>query len=182
VKATRSRQEANLSDLNRVDAQEPHGVKNTLDKLAIVLATWFGSGLFPKAPGTFGSLTALPLIWLFSNLDHVSFWEPAIIASIVTILALWATSRTEDIWQVHDDPRIVADEVAGMSAALIWFPFDLKHAIAGFLIFRILDIWKPGPIGYIDEELPGAPGTVLDDVLAGLVAAVILYFIFHHQY
>jgi phosphatidylglycerophosphatase A len=54
--------------------------------------------------------------------------------------------------------------------------------VVGFLIFRILDIWKPGPIGYIDEEVPGAPGTVLDDVLAGAVGAVIIYFIFHHQY
>ncbi|MEI6834592.1 MAG: phosphatidylglycerophosphatase A [bacterium] len=157
-------------------------MKIILDKLALVLATWFGSGFSPKAPGTFGSLAALPLLWLLSNLDYVSFWEPAIIVSIVTITALWATSRTEHNWQVHDDPRIVADEVAGMTATLIWFPFDLKHTVVGFLIFRILDIWKPGPIGYIDEEVPGAPGTVLDDVLAGAASAVIIYFIFHHQY
>ena len=157
-------------------------MKSILDKLAIVLATWFGSGFAPKAPGTFGSLATIPLLWLTSTLGYVSIWEPAIIIAIIIILALWATARTEHIWQVHDDPRIVADEVAGMSATLIWFPFDLKHILLGFLIFRLLDIWKPGPIGYIDEKLPGAPGTVLDDVFAGLAGAAILYLIFHHQY
>jgi phosphatidylglycerophosphatase A len=157
-------------------------VKIILDKLALVLATWFGSGFSPKAPGTVGSLAALPLVWLLSQLDYVGILEPAIIVAIVTVVVLWATARTEQRWGIHDDPRIVADEVAGMTAALIWFPFDLKHTVVGFLIFRILDIWKPGPIGYIDEKVPGAPGTVLDDVLAGVLGAVIIYLIFHYQY
>lgn len=144
----------------------------------MILATWFGSGYSPKAPGTFGTLAALPLLFLFSAITVKGFAISLLIISIVTVLALWSTSRTERIWQVHDDPRIVADEVAGITATLIWFPFDAKHVLAGFLIFRVLDIWKPGPIGYIDQEIPGAPGTVLDDVLAGLLGAAILYFIF----
>lgn len=144
----------------------------------MILATWFGSGYSPKAPGTFGTLAALPLLFLFSTITVKGFALSLLIISIVTVLALWSTSRTERIWQVHDDPRIVADEVAGLTATLIWFPFDAKHVLAGFLIFRVLDIWKPGPIGYIDQEIPGAAGTVLDDVLAGLLGAAILYFIF----
>jgi len=157
-------------------------MKQIIDKLALIMATWFGSGFSPKAPGTVGSITALPFLWLLSNLEYSSLIEPTIIASIVTILALWSTARVEKNWGLHDDPRIVADEVAGMTAALIWFPFDLKHAVSGLVLFRILDIWKPGPIGYIDEQVPGAAGTVLDDVLAGLVAASVLYLLFHHQY
>lgn len=152
-----------------------------LDKLAVILATWFGSGFSPKAPGTFGTLAALPLIFFFSIVAAKGFGTSLLIISIITVLALWSTSRTERLWQVHDDPRIVADEVAGISATLIWFPFDSKHVLTGFIIFRVLDIWKPGPIGYIDQEIPGAAGTVLDDVLAGLVGATILYFIFQHS-
>lgn len=151
-----------------------------LDRCAVILATWFGIGFAPRAPGTFGTLAALPLVWIFgASLQSIGVRAIALI--IVTVVALWATARTENLWQAHDDPRIVADEVAGITATLIWFPFDAKHVLVGVAIFRLLDIWKPGPIGYIDEEIPGARGTVLDDVLAGLVSASTLYFIFHGQ-
>lgn len=170
-------------------------LKMILDKLAVIISTWFGVGLIPKAPGTFGTLAGLPFVWLClkmqenaslaSFFDQIglnnSFIQSAILILAVTILAIWAAARTEKLWQCHDDSRIVIDEVAGIFATLYWFPFDAAHFVAGFLIFRLFDIWKPGPIGYIDEEVPGALGTVLDDVLAGLVSAVILYIIFHQK-
>ena len=153
-------------------------MKIILDRCAVTLATWFGAGFVPKAPGTFGTIAALPFVWLLSTYVS-SFAERAIAISVVTSVALWATSRTERLWQLHDDSRVVADEVAGIMATLIWFPFDVKHVILGVVVFRLLDIWKPGPIGYIDEEIPGARGTVLDDVLAGIISAVVLYLIFY---
>lgn len=155
-------------------------MKIFLDRSAVLVATWFGSGFFPKTPGTVGTVAALPLVWILC-ISLQSIGTRVIALTIVTAVALWSTARTESLWQTHDDPRIVADEVAGITATLVWFPFDAKHVLLGFAVFRLLDIWKPGPIGYIDEEIPGARGTVLDDVLAGLVSASALYFIFHSQ-
>jgi phosphatidylglycerophosphatase A len=157
-------------------------IKKSVDNLAVALATWFGSGLSPKAPGTVGSLATLPFLWLISKSGPKSTLETAVVIIIIGVIACWAIWYTERMWQVHDDPRIVADEVTGLSAALIWFPFDIKHVVIGFTIFRLLDIWKPGPIGYIDEEIPGAAGTLFDDVVAGLVSAIILYLLFHQTY
>lgn len=153
-----------------------------IDKSAAAIATWFGSGYAPKAPGTFGTLAALPFVWVLGHFVESYLVLQAASVACVTLLALFATARTEAFWKLHDDPRIVIDEVAGITAALIWFPFDWMHVILGFIIFRILDIWKPWPIGYIDEEIPGAAGTVLDDVFAGLVTGLTLYLTFHHQY
>lgn len=153
-----------------------------IDKCAVAIATWFGSGHAPKAPGTFGTLAALPFVWILGHFLESSLVLQAVSIAGITMVALFATARTESLWKLHDDPRIVIDEVAGITAALIWFPFDWMHVIPGFVIFRILDIWKPWPIGYIDEEIPGAAGTVLDDVLAGLVTGLALYLAFHHQY
>jgi len=170
-------------------------VKILLDKLSVIISTWFGVGFIPKAPGTFGTLAALPFVWLclkmrgdsssasfFNQMGlHDSISQSAIVILAVTALAIWAAARTEELWQCHDDSRIVVDEVAGIFATLYWFPFDTAYFVTGFLIFRLFDIWKPGPIGYIDEEVPGALGTVLDDVLAGLVSATLLYIIFHQK-
>lgn len=149
-------------------------MKTFLDKLALFLATGAGSGFAPKAPGTFGSLAALPLIWFahdrgLSNIEMV--W--AII--IISVIGMWSTARVESIWKTHDDGRIVIDEVAGMFITLAWFPFDTFHVVLGFALFRLFDIWKPGPIGYIDEHGPGAWGTFFDDVVAGIFAAGVLY-------
>jgi phosphatidylglycerophosphatase A len=146
------------------------------------MATWFGSGCSPKAPGTVGTLASLPMIWILSHFVEFNILLQAVAVICITVFALFVTAQTESFWNLHDDPRIVIDEVAGMTAALVWFPFDLQHVLFGFIIFRILDIWKPWPIGYIDEEIPGAAGTVLDDVLAGLTSAIVLYLIFHQQY
>ena len=170
-------------------------LKMILDKLSVIISTWFGVGLIPKAPGTFGTLAALPFVWLCLKMQedanfssflnqiglHNRFLQSAIGILAVTTLAIWAAARTEKLWQCHDDSRIVIDEVAGIFATLSWFPFDTAHFVTGFLIFRLFDIWKPGLIGYIDEEVPGALGTVLDDVLAGLISAVLLYLIFHQK-
>lgn len=153
-----------------------------IDNSAAAIATWFGSGYAPKAPGTVGTLAALPFVWIIGHFVESNHVLQALTVACITIIALIVTARTEANWKLHDDPRIVIDEVAGITAALIWFPFDWMHVALGFVIFRTLDIWKPWPIGYIDEEIPGAAGTVLDDVLAGLTTGLALYLTFHQQY
>lgn len=153
-----------------------------IDKCAVVIATWFGSGYARKAPGTFGTIAALPFVWILGHFVESSILLQVTAVAALTIVALFVTARTETHWKLHDDPRIVIDEVAGITAALLWFPFDWQHVTLGVIVFRILDIWKPWPIGYIDEEIPGAAGTVLDDVLAGLATGVALYLTFHQKY
>lgn len=99
------------------------------------------------------------------------------IALIIGICALgvWSIARVEALWNTHDDGRIVIDEVAGMFLTLSWFPFDVLHVALGFALFRLFDIWKPGPVGYIDEKWPGAWGTFFDDVVAGAFAGICLW-------
>jgi phosphatidylglycerophosphatase A len=150
-----------------------------IDTCAVTIATWFGSGYAPKAPGTVGTLASLPFVWIIAHFVEGNLVLQALSVICITVTALLATARTEAHWKLHDDPRIVIDEVAGITAALVWFPFDWMHVTLGFIIFRTLDIWKPWPIGYIDEEIPGAAGTVLDDVLAGLATGLALYLTFH---
>lgn len=149
-------------------------MKTILDKISVLIATGGGSGFAPKAPGTFGSLASLPFIWLF----HRYSWDVRETLTALMILfavGLWSVGRTENLWQTHDDSRIVIDEFAGMFVTLAWFPFDWFHVTVGFALFRLFDIWKPGPVGYIDEHAPGAWGTFFDDVIAGIFAALILY-------
>lgn len=146
---------------------------NSLDRFVVFLATGFGVGYSKKAPGTWGSIVGLPFAYLFAqwNVDHV--------VRILCLLAIcqlgfMITARTERLWGTHDDQRIVIDEIAGQVITLAWFtptPFTL---LLGLGLFRLFDIWKPGPIGWIDEKGPGAWGTFYDDVLAGIAAAVTL--------
>jgi phosphatidylglycerophosphatase A len=149
-------------------------LEKIIDKLAVALATGAGSGFAPKAPGTCGSLAALPLIWF----AHDSSWSPlemGVAIVVISVIGLWSTARVERLWHTHDDQRIVIDEVAGLFITLAWFPFDWWHVVAGFALFRLFDIWKPGPIGYIDQKVPGAMGTFFDDVVAGIFAAAVLF-------
>jgi phosphatidylglycerophosphatase A len=151
-------------------------MKSLFDRFAIAIATGFGSGLAPKAPGTFGSAAAVPFIWLFHQYQWTHL-QTGLLIGLVSVVGLWATAITERVWNTHDDPRIVIDEFAGMFVTLAWFPFDTLHIVGGFLLFRLFDIWKPGPIGYVDEHAPGAWGTFFDDIIAGAFAAAVLFIV-----
>lgn len=147
-----------------------------IDKLSILLATGFGVGYSKRAPGTLGSLVGLPAgAWLAaSDLNTASRLLVLIGACMFGFLI---TARAEHILTTHDDQRIVMDEIVGQMIAVGFFPATVLNLILGFALFRLFDIWKPGPIGYIDEQLPGAVGTFFDDVLAGIAAASVLYFL-----
>ena len=136
-----------------------------------LLALGFGTGLSPKAPGTAGTLLALPFTWLLIGAPLVP--KLAIILAVVLagIAICGASARRIG---VHDHPGIVFDEIAAMlSLALVLTP-DLRLLAAAFLLFRFFDIVKPWPIRDLDHRLHGGLGIMLDDVLAALYAGVCL--------
>lgn len=135
------------------------------------LALGFGSGLAPKAPGTFGTLAALPLYFLMMNLSLPVF---VAITLIITIVGFWICDIAAKDMQVHDHGAIVWDEVAGMLITMIAAPVGLLPLVVGFALFRFFDIIKPWPIKLLDRHVKGGFGIMIDDVLAGVFAAICL--------
>ncbi len=140
---------------------------------AHLLATWFGAGLIPLAPGTAGSLAALPFAYLFSHYLGIVGLGAAI--AIVFIIGIWAAHRYGRRTASHDAGPIVIDEVAGQWLALLLVPADIVLYAIGFALFRLADIVKPWPIGWVDQRVKGGFGVMLDDLLAGGLAAIILW-------
>lgn len=143
-----------------------------------LIAVAYPLGMLPKAPGTWGSLAGLPLAFGIAKIAE-GFAPHAWLVSILLLsvfgaLSYWAIAKTEELWQTHDDGRIVIDEVLGQAIVSCFFPFDPFHLIAGFTLFRIFDISKPWLVGMADRNLPGALGTLIDDVIAGIFALIAL--------
>lgn len=135
------------------------------------LALGFGSGLAPKAPGTFGTLAALPLYFIMMNLSLPVFIA---ITLIITVVGFWICDIAAKDMQVHDHGAIVWDEVAGMLITMIAAPVGLLPLVVGFALFRFFDIIKPWPIKLLDRHVKGGFGIMIDDVLAGVFAAICL--------
>jgi phosphatidylglycerophosphatase A len=137
------------------------------------LAFGFGTGLAPKAPGTFGSLPGVLLAWLTSSLALE--WRVMIAAGLVAA-GVWICGESARRIGVHDHPGIVWDEITGMYLTLLVAPPQMAYLVAGFVLFRLFDIWKPWPIRDLDHRLAGGAGIMLDDVVAALYASVLLGF------
>lgn len=147
-------------------------VEFNLKKWTHFLALGLGSGLAPKAPGTFGTLAALPLIYLQSV-----FSAPVALLWIVFIFVLgcYVCGRTAKDIGEHDHGAIVWDEVAGFSLAMWCIPFEWTYLVVGFLLFRFFDIVKPWPIRLLDKKVDGGFGIMIDDMLAGFFSWLILF-------
>jgi phosphatidylglycerophosphatase A len=126
----------------------------------------FGSGLSPKAPGTAGTLAAIPVI-LLAHVIGIPLW---ILFMVTTLVGTWLADKSSKDLGVHDHPGIVIDEFAGMMLTLMFVPLTWLSLILGFILFRIFDIWKPWPIGAIDKQVKGGIGIMLDDLLAAIYA------------
>lgn len=137
------------------------------------LATWFGCGLMIPAPGTWGTLGALPFAFAFMALGGPVLLGLAALAIIP--VGLWATRKFEKATKTHDSSVIVIDEVAGVWIALLPAALNPILFVAGFLLFRFFDIVKVGPVGWADKKLPGAWGVMADDLIAGVFAALCLW-------
>jgi phosphatidylglycerophosphatase A len=140
--------------------------------LAIWLATWFGAGRLPWAPGTWGSLFALPLAWLLLALGGP--WLLLIAAALVFVLGLWASDRYMKAVGLHDPGAIVIDEVAGQWLTLAIAPLDPLAFLLGFVLFRVADVLKPWPASWLDRRVGGAFGVMIDDVAAAVYAGGVL--------
>lgn len=137
-----------------------------------LIVTWFGSGWLPGAPGTWGSLAALPFAWLLLEIGGPGLLGFAAIA--VFVIGCWAADIAVRAAEVKDPSWIVIDEVAGQWLTLLAAPFTLLGFCAAFLLFRLFDVWKPWPVGWADRKLEGGFGVMADDVLAAIYAAVVL--------
>ena len=140
---------------------------------AKILSTWFGAGLLPKAPGTWGSLAALPLAWIIASWGGPLALGVATI--IVSLVGWWAADIYVRHTGVNDPSEVVIDEVAGQWLTLLVVPPDPLLYLAGFALFRLFDIRKPWPVGWADRTIPGGLGVMVDDIFAGLYAALFLY-------
>ena len=141
------------------------------DTAVMFLATGCYLGKVPFAPGTFGSLFGLLLCFLLSGI-HIGS------AIFITVLfiggATWISQIAEKLLNKEDPGCIVIDEMAGIMVTFIGLPFNLFTAVAGFVVFRLLDILKPPPIRAIERQFPGGIGVVADDVVAGMMGNIIL--------
>ena len=135
----------------------------------------FGSGLSPKAPGTFGSLAALPLWYLLQYLPPSSY---ILVVVAAFVLGIYLCGETARALGVHDHGGIVWDEFVGLWIALFLLPQGWYWVVAGFALFRLFDIWKPWPIRVLDAKVHGGLGIMVDDVLAGFYAFVVLQLAF----
>lgn len=135
------------------------------------LAFGFGTGTFPKIPGTIGTLAALPFYFLMCHL------KPAIYIGVwltLFLFGIWLCDVVSQDLNYDDYPGIVWDEILGYLLALFLLPVNIFWILAAFVLFRIFDIWKPSVIGWVNRHVKGGLGVVLDDVLAGMAAWVIL--------
>ena len=154
------------SHSNALSITKIFGKSDFVGKTALVLSTWFGTGLFPVVPGTFGSLVAVPLILVSQNLG---VWYSAPILVILVGAGIWASGRSQDLLGRDDPKEVVIDEVAGFFLTMLFLPSSWLALGLGFFLFRFFDILKPFPVRQA-ERLKGGSGIIMDDLLAGLYA------------
>ncbi len=141
-----------------------------------LLAFGFGSGLAPRAPGTFGTLVGIVFFWPLAGLPPTAY---LLIVAMLFVLGVWLCGKTSRDLGVHDHGGIVWDEIVGLLVTLFGAPFEGSVVLAGFVLFRFFDIVKPWPIGWLDRRVSGGFGIMIDDVLAGVFAAAILQLLLH---
>ena len=134
----------------------------------------FGSGLAPKAPGTFGTLAGLPLFWLISNL---TFYTQLGIITLLFFVGIYCCGKTGKALGVSDHGGIVWDEIVAIMLVLTITPMQWQWWLLAFLLFRLFDIWKPYPICYFDAKLKNGFGVMFDDLLAAIYAILVMKFI-----
>lgn len=140
-----------------------------------LLATGFGSGLAPIVPGTVGTLAAIPLYWVLAQLPFLLYLLAIVIAAIIGITIC---QKTSDDMKVHDHGSIVWDEFVGFWITMAIAPtISWQWILAGFILFRFFDMLKPWPISWLDKHVSGGFGIMIDDIVAGFMAMISLWFV-----
>lgn len=148
-------------------------MKNQLVEFA---ATFAYVGRIPKAPGTFGSLAAVPLALLLQPGGEVFYM---VVTLLLAAVAIWVAQAYEAQFKTHDPKEVVIDEVVGVLIAFTMLT-TWSSLLAAFLLFRLFDILKPFPVGWADKKLEGGLGVVADDILAGIFASLIMQILVQH--
>lgn len=146
------------------------GLQDLCRSPANFLALGFGSGLAPTAPGTFGTLAAVPLWFLMPG----ALVPYLLITGVLFVVGIWCCGACARALGVHDHGAIVWDEIVGYFITMLAVPHDLLWAVVGFALFRLFDVWKPWPIRVIDRKVDGGLGIMLDDVLAAAFAGIVM--------
>lgn len=145
--------------------------KQILSDPVLFLAFGFGSGLSRKAPGTCGTVAAIPVYWLFAQADMLVY---SLLTISVTLTGIRICGAAAEKLGEHDFGGIVWDEIAGYLITMWLVPFTWQAVVLGFVLFRIFDILKPWPIKWVDQHVQGGLGIMLDDVLAGILAGSLM--------
>ena len=145
--------------------------REIIKKPAVLLACGLGSGLIPKAPGTFGTIAAIPLYLLMQPLPLLNY---LILTFAFFVVGIWLSAEAIKVFKRDDPSEVVWDEVVGLLVTMIAAPAGLLWVLLGFVLFRIFDIWKPWPVSLADKKLHGGLGIMLDDVIAGIYALIVL--------
>jgi phosphatidylglycerophosphatase A len=131
----------------------------------------FGSGYFPKAPGTMGTVVGVLLYLLLYKLDMFNYLA---LVTLLFVFGIWICGETARELKVHDHPAIVWDEIVGYLVTMAYAPPGWTWLVLGFVLFRLFDIFKPWPINLLDKRLKGGLGIMLDDLLAGIFSLTLL--------
>ena len=148
-----------------------YGLHLSVGRLTVFLAQGFGVGRSPVAPGTFGTLIGLPLVWLQSSFDPLLAVMFAVAFGLFAVPVAGMAAR---YLNSDDDGSIVIDEIAGYLVAMIAVPLTPWSIVAGFVLFRCFDIIKPPPIGLLERKIKGGAGIVADDIAAGIMTNIVL--------
>jgi len=143
----------------------------------LLLATGFGVGYSSIAPGTLGTLIAVPVYYFLSNISS-PIYEITLVGFF--FLSVWISESAELFFRRKDDQRIVIDEIMGFLVTMLWVHKTAILIVIGFFLFRFFDILKPFPIRRLEKKLKGGYGVVLDDVMAGVYANIALQVITHY--
>ncbi len=145
--------------------------------LAQCLASGFGVGCMRKAPGTWGTVLAVFLWWIVALSPY---WVYVATTVLLCAVGVWICGQAARELAVHDHGGIVWDEIAGFFITMLMVPHNLWWALVGFVLFRFFDIVKPWPISWVDQQVDGGVGIMLDDILAGILAGLLMWLL--HSY
>jgi phosphatidylglycerophosphatase A len=152
-------------------------MKSFTQSLLSVIATWFYVGKMKKAPGTWATLATVPLVFALNHLGPIYNMAAIFMLMLIGIIA---ADFYEKKSSVHDNSEIVIDEVVGFLITMVWLPNTWQAYLLGFIFFRVLDIFKPFPISYLDRKVKGGMGIMIDDIAAGMIANVALQQLYTH--
>jgi len=147
-----------------------------MKRFILLLATGFGVGYSPIAPGTLGTLVAIPIYYFLSEISS-PLYEITLIG--LFFLSVWISENAERLFAKKDDQRIVIDEIVGFLITMLWVPKTIRFILIGFILFRFFDILKPFPIRRLEKGLKGGYGVVLDDAIAGVYSNIIIRIVFY---